>query len=181
MTWLELLAAVALAAYFIWKLSSLAGRLDVIHRRIDRTLYSLDLQLGWRSQCVSELLRHGFFSGNSAAAASQLLEDLALAEPKSQSEYLAVESSLTQFLVGYFNEDFQVAPIDTNTGQWLRDLAAASRRLELARRFHNDAVGAAHLLRGRSLVRWFRLAGHTAWPRAIDLDDTVPPALESLV
>jgi hypothetical protein len=62
----------------------------------------------------------------------------------------------------------------------LRDLAQACRRVELARRFHNDAVGAAQLLHKRKIVRYFRLAGHTDLPESIDLDDTVPAGLENL-
>ena len=59
-------------------------------------------------------------------------------------------------------------------GQLLRRSGAT---LELARRFHNDAVASALALRSRRPVRWLRLAGHAAEPRVVELDDTPPAPL----
>ena len=56
-------------------------------------------------------------------------------------------------------------------------LPVACRRVELARRFHNDVVRSALQLRRQRLVRWFRLAGYTALPRTADFDDTPPEGL----
>jgi hypothetical protein len=50
-------------------------------------------------------------------------------------------------------------------------LEASCRRVQLARRFHNDAVRCVALRRRRP--RWFRLAGHT-WPETVELDDRMP-------
>jgi hypothetical protein len=47
----------------------------------------------------------------------------------------------------------------------------------MARRFHNDAVGAARRLREHRKVRWFRLAGHAPFPMAFEMDDEPPAAL----
>ncbi len=47
----------------------------------------------------------------------------------------------------------------------------------MARRFHNDAVGAARRLREHRKVRWFRLAGHAPFPLAFEMDDESPAAL----
>lgn len=59
----------------------------------------------------------------------------------------------------------------------LAELDEAIRRLQLARRFHNDAVRATRALRGHRVVRWLRLAGHAPMPRPIDFDDSSPPGL----
>jgi hypothetical protein len=47
----------------------------------------------------------------------------------------------------------------------------------MARRFHNDAVGAARALRRHRKVRWFRLAGHAPFPLAFEMDDEPPVVL----
>ena len=63
----------------------------------------------------------------------------------------------------------------------MQELAQCCYRIELARRFHNDAVGAALLLHKRLLVRVFRLAGNTPLPTAIDMDDAFPEKLQELL
>jgi hypothetical protein len=96
---------------------------------------------------------------------------------------MAAESELTRALSVVFEDadDVQeLISISPDIEPVLRDLAHACRRVELARRFHNDAVGAAQLLHKRKIVRYFRLAGHTELPSAIDVDDTVPAGLEIL-
>ena len=62
-------------------------------------------------------------------------------------------------------------------GPLLEELAACCRKVELARRFHNDVVVSARALRSRRRVRWLRLAGRAAELRTVDLDDVPPPAL----
>jgi hypothetical protein len=47
----------------------------------------------------------------------------------------------------------------------------------LTRRFLNDGVQAARLLRGSRWVRWFRLAGRAPSPQMFEMDDEMPPAL----
>jgi hypothetical protein len=58
-----------------------------------------------------------------------------------------------------------------------RELTEAARRVPMARRFHNDAVGAARRLREHRKVRWFRLAGPAPFPMAIEMDDEPPATL----
>jgi hypothetical protein len=66
---------------------------------------------------------------------------------------------------------------DDAGGALFAELAEAARRVQLARRFHNDAVRAARALRRHRLVRWFRLAGRSPMPRPVDFDDSEPPGL----
>ena len=61
--------------------------------------------------------------------------------------------------------------------QLIGELAVACRRVELARRFHNDVVRSTLQLRRKRVVRWFRLAGYTPMPTTTDFDDTVPAGL----
>ena len=56
-------------------------------------------------------------------------------------------------------------------------LAAAWYRVQLARRFHNEAVAQAQRVRSKVVVRAVRLAGHAAMPDTVELDDSWPAAL----
>ena len=47
----------------------------------------------------------------------------------------------------------------------------ANHRVQLARRFHNDAVTDVRRVRRKRVVRWFRLAGHAEMPRTFEIDD----------
>ena len=59
----------------------------------------------------------------------------------------------------------------------LVELDAASRRVQLARRFYNDAVRDTRSLRGRRMPRLLHLAGRRELPQFFDIDDTVPREL----
>ena len=49
--------------------------------------------------------------------------------------------------------------------------------MQLARRFHNDAVAQAVRVRRKPVVRWARLDGHASLPVMVEIDDSVPPGL----
>ena len=54
---------------------------------------------------------------------------------------------------------------------------SACLRVQLARRFLNDVVRAARVVRRKKAVRYLRLAGHAAWPATVEFDDTPPETL----
>ncbi len=56
-------------------------------------------------------------------------------------------------------------------------LRQACERVELARRFHNDAVAQAQRVRRKRVVRWARLAGHAWMPVTFEIDDAMPSGL----
>jgi hypothetical protein len=49
-------------------------------------------------------------------------------------------------------------------------------RATFARRFHNDAVRDALVVRDRRLVRWLRLAGSAPHPAYFEMDDEELPS-----
>ena len=71
------------------------------------------------------------------------------------------------------------APDSVLADQLLEELAVACRRVELARRFHNDVVRGCLQVRRKRVARWFRLAGYTPMPTTADFDDTPPAGLAS--
>ena len=171
-----------LAIYIVWKMSTLAGRLDILHRRKDLMRDSLEIQLAWREHIFTEMLQIGDIPVEHQTAAARVLLNIDRGWQQSPLEYFAAESDLTTLLIDIFESPKVLDQLRSNPESLKRiiELAAACRKVSLARRFHNDAVGALQLLRVRSTVRWFRLHGHAEWPRPIDIADSVPGSLEQL-
>jgi hypothetical protein len=164
------LAAVGL--YLSWT----AGRLDRLHARIDAARAALDAQLLRRASVAQELATSGVLD----PAASIVLYEAAHAARQAEEEQREVaESELSQALRAVFADAPQVEAVRAAPGgeEAARELTEAVRRVPMARRFHNDAVGAARRLRQHRKVRWFRLAGHAPFPLAFEMDDEPPAAL----
>ena len=178
-----LLVALLLGIVIVY-LSALAGRLDRVHHRIEKAEAALDAALVRRSALCLELAGAGVLDPASALLLADSASFAQSIDPGDAAARSAAESDLTaalaEVLAGPDAEDDQLdveSPIDEASDALVSDLAAACRRVELARRFHNDAVRAARELRRRRTVRWFHLAGRTPWPETVELLDTVPEGL----
>jgi hypothetical protein len=156
-TWVLLAVGVLLlllGAYASWT----AGRLDRLHHRVEIARASLETELARRSALVAELAGTGILG----AASSLLLLDAAhRARTASLDEREQRESALTR----------AINATGCSVEPWADELSLAMRRVQLARRFHNDIVVSTRDLRRRRLVQWFRLAGHAAVPATIELED----------
>lgn len=158
-----LLALLALG----WYLSFTATRLDRMHARVEGSRHALETQLVRRASVALELATLGVLDPASSLLLAGAAADARDAEPTDRE---AAESDLTRAL--------HLALAETPDAMELRDeLADACHRVQLARRFHNDAVRAARSLRGKRIVRWLRLAGRAPWPRTFEMSDTPPPGL----
>ncbi len=167
--------AVALLAAGLY-LSWTAGRLDRLHARIDAARAALDAQLLRRASVTQEIATSGVLD----PAASIVLYEAAHAARQAEEERREVaESELSTALRAVFGEPAQVEAVKEYPGgeDAAGELAAAVRRVPMARRFHNDAVRAARALRRHRTVRLFRLAGHAPFPLAFEMDDEPPVAL----
>lgn len=169
-TLVVLLVLVALGLWFSWT----ATRLDRLHHRIDLARESLSTQLALRSAVVLELAG----SGSLDDATSLLLADAAQRARRTPDRQ--AESDLSQALRAVFDDSATTTALrGQEAGRGMADeLAAACRKVELARRFLNDQVTSAKALRFRRRVRWFGLAGHAPAPVTVDLDDVPPPGLD---
>ncbi|OEU96706.1 hypothetical protein [Streptomyces oceani] len=157
-------------------LSWTAGRLDRLHTRVDAARAALDAQLLRRASVAQELATAGILD----PAASMVLYQAAHDARQAQEETREVaESALSQALRAVFAERRQLEAVRgaLGGGTTADELAAAVRRVPMARRFHNDSVRAARALRRHRKVRWFRLAGHAPAPLAFEMDDEPPPVL----
>ena len=168
------LALVVVVALGLW-LSWTANRLDRMHHRIDVARASLDTHLLRRSGAALELAT----SGTLDPARSLLLVDVASEARAAEDDFESAESDLSEALRAVLADadEVQVLLADEAVGPLLTELAGDCRKVELARRFHNDVVVSARALRSRRRVRWLRLAGHAAALRTVDLDDVPPDSL----
>ncbi len=163
---------------FALYLSMTAGRLDHLHRRIDTSALALDSHLLRRSAVSQELAASGLLD----PASSILLADAAHTARTSADQGIdqraMAESNLTAALVAVIDpEDAELVSESAEGASALQELEAACRRVQLSRRFHNDAVRACRQLRRQRMARVFRLAGHTPWPETWEMDDTMPGGL----
>ncbi|MGW7681050.1 hypothetical protein ACWGID_09950 [Kribbella sp. NPDC054772] len=146
-----------LGAYASWT----AGRLDRLHARADLARATLEKELAQRSALVAELAGADILD----PASSLLLLDAAhraraaSLDPMEAREQ--AESALSR----------AVHATSTDVEPWAGELNLAMRRVQLARRFHNDVVVSTRDLRQRRLVLWFRLAGRASMPATIELED----------
>lgn len=168
--------------FLVWKLSTIASRLDRTHRRRDAALNSLRQYLAIRATATAKLITSGNLDPMVASRLREVLENVMNESEKSFVDYLIAESKLTGALCEEFENENQLTQSlnNTKTADLVFELVRSTKRVQLARRFHNDAVGASQLLHKRFVVRLFRLAGHTPAPKAVDLDDRVPNSFQNL-
>jgi hypothetical protein len=173
-----IVGGIALAVLIAWYLSYGAARLDRLHARVEGALSTLDAQLVRRAEATLELANSGLLDAASAmilvGAASDSLESDS--DTGSHTAREAIESDLTQALelalgeeaLRHLRQDEVVgAPV-------LQRVAAANQRVQLARRFLNDAVTDVRRVRRKPGVRLLRLAGHAELPQTFEIDDELP-------
>lgn len=176
--WLGVVA-ILLALLLGMYLSSTAGRLDRLHRRIETSRLALDAQLLRRSSVAIELASSGIMDPAASLIVVEAAHEARTAVDGSDMDRAMAESDLTAALVAALDRD-EVAELEQvgNGPAMLDELGGACRRVQLSRRFLNDAVRACRQLRRQRMVRWFRLAGHAPWPDSWEMDDTLPEGLE---
>ena len=170
-----LLLAVLVVLVGLW-LYWTAHRLDRMHHRIEVARAALDAQLLRRSGAALELAT----SDTLDPARSLLLVDAAhVARAAAGDDLESAQSDLSESLRAVLADRDELNQLRArpDVGPLLDELAASCRKVELARRFHNDVVVSARALRSRRRVRWLRLAGNAADLRTVDLDDVPPAAL----
>jgi len=171
--------AVVVLVVMAWYLSYNAARLDRLHARVEGTYAALDAQLVRRAEATLELANSGHLDAAStlilAAAAS---ESLAAADGV-QGDREIVESDLSEALEVSLSPDAlgSLRRSDEPTRETLARVSASGNRVQLARRFHNDAVTDVRRVRRKPVVRVFRLAGHAELPSTIEFDDELPTGL----
>ena len=95
------------------------------------------------------------------------------------TERTDAESNLSAALRGVLDTPEEVDLVRSTPGgaDVLEALSAAWFRVQLARRFHNEAVAQTQRMRAKGWVRLARLAGRAAMPQTVELDDAWPVGL----
>lgn len=185
--WAWLPLALALLIVLGWYLSYSAARLDRLHHRVESSRAALDAQLVRRSAAAVEAAQMldpstGLLIADAAAealAAGELPDrdpDQAVARPLGREE---AENELSRALHAALDDPAHVTRLRTDglAADALDVLRQACERVQLARRFHNDAVAQAQRVRRKPVVRWARLAGRAEMPEMFEIDDSLPAGL----
>jgi hypothetical protein len=187
LTWA--LVGVAVVLGIAWYLSYSAARLDRLHSRVEGALSALDAQLVRRAEATIELANSGALDPASAlilaGAASESLEahnERAVEDDLLEGQHFAgrevLESDLTAALVAALTPGVveQLRESEGPGAAALQRVEASGLRVQLARRFLNDAVTDVRRVRRKWVVRVFRLAGHAELPQTVEFDDELPTA-----
>ncbi len=175
------LVVLVVLAVVILALSSVARRLDRLHRREARSRATLEAQLVHRAEAATALTESDLLDPASALILAEAGWRAAVTAPRLLGEDGAdaaeerglAESELTRALRAALGpaadqEQWATTP---ESSQLLARLATASYRVQLARRFHNDAVVQIRRIRRNLLVRFFHLAGRAPLPQTFEMDD----------
>lgn len=185
--WLSLVLAIVLVLG--WYLSFSAARLDRLHHRVESARAALDTQLVRRTAMAVETAQ--LLDPSSALLlADAAAEALAVGESDTRgfgggvsraSDREEAENELSRALHAALDDPEGVTRLreEPMTADALGVLAQACERVQLARRFHNDAVAQAQRVRRKRVVRWARLAGRAEMPEMFEIDDALPTALSA--
>jgi hypothetical protein len=168
--WL-LVATVVVLLLLAWSLWTLT-RLRRLSGRVERAWTALETQLQRRAGLADELAReHPDALGEGTARRLAAAAADARTPPSGDREL--AENAL--------GRELRELPADLAVPTALQaDLAGTGTRLQLARRFYNDAVRDTRELRHRRLARLLRVHAHRPLPRFFDIDDGLGPALSAV-
>ncbi len=163
-----LIAAVLVAILLSMWVTFTLTRLDRLHARVDAARAALDAQLVRRAAA----LLHVVEAPETALGPDErtTLEAVALTatSPEGLERREAVENAVGRGVSRLVGE----AGLPPEAVAELREAAA---RVQVARRFYNDAVRDTRTLRARRMPRLLHLAGRVELPQFFDIDDTEPP------
>ncbi|MBC7291412.1 MAG: hypothetical protein H5T83_08775 [Actinotalea sp.] len=201
MTWSEIaVVVVAALLLLVWLVWLAANRLDRLHRKVASSRQALDHQLVRRASAAAELGAAGVLDpASSVLVMDAAWEALAVGgngdgelvrtaerspgDPRERlpgdREREAAESDLSLTLRTALADPEEVRSLEADglAHELLEALAASWYRVQLARRFHNEAVAQTQRVRRKVVVRVLRLHGRAAMPRTVEIDDGWPDGL----
>jgi hypothetical protein len=197
MSWSETaVLVVAVLVVLVWWTWVSASRIDRLHRKVEASRAVVDTQLMRRASAASTLAASGLLdpvssvlvgeaSWASISAGSPGTQGMGplpaelVGEDRATVDRGLIESELSSTLREALDDADEVAEVREEPGgdDLLNALADAWYRVQLARRFHNEAVAQAQRMRRGRVVRALRLAGRAPLPQTLELDDSWPPAL----
>ncbi|MEO6879744.1 MAG: NUDIX domain-containing protein [Mycobacteriaceae bacterium] len=173
MSVLVVLAVLAVVLIGLWVYST-AHRLDRLHVRTDAAWIALDSALGRRAAVVRAAVAAGVADAHLATLADR-------AERAPRSERGDAENELSGALSSARRHARADSAPARESPQLAAELADAEARVQLARRFHNDAVRDTLALRSRRPVQLLRLGGTAAQPAYFELVEPLATAVAAVV
>ena len=134
-----------------WYLTFSATRLDRLHARIEGARSALDAQLVRRASVALQIA----VSGRLDPASGLFLADAAHeAREAGGADHEQAESDLTRALAAAFHEDGSTEAFEGDAAgrELLHELGSACLRVQLSRRFLNDVVRGARVVRRKRVV-----------------------------
>jgi hypothetical protein len=176
MGWTWLVLVLVVLALGFWYLSTTAGRLDRLNKRVETAQHSLETQLLRRASLATELAASGLLDPASSAVLADAAHAVRVAPQDRSPERAVAESNLTAVLGAVFDDPAEVASMrQLPEGAELADeLDMTTRRVAMSRRFLNDGVRANRNVRSQKVVRWFPLAGTSVAPDTFEFDAEPP-------
>jgi hypothetical protein len=162
------LAVLFIVALFAWYLSFLATRLDRLHHRVETSWANLDGLLQRRAAIAIEIARSEISDPASSLlltfAAHQARE--ASVKDRSQAEVglsgaLGILLETSTGVHGKVEEDL------------LRELGELNEKIKVATSLHVESVNRTRLIRSKSIIRIFRLAGSAPLPVTYEFEADV--------
>lgn len=162
-----LVFAVLLAVLLSMWITFTLTRLDRLHARVDAAQAALDAQLVRRAAALLHV-----------AESTESGVDATLRQQCEATARAALNAERTDERQAAENAVGRVLAVLAASPQALRVDAAAelregAARVQVARRFYNDAVRDTRNLRARRMPRLLRLAGRRVTPQFFDIDDTI--------
>jgi hypothetical protein len=148
-----------------------ARRLDRLHARVDAAAAAFDEQLARRGAVVASFSSVMPLQPEVASAMKGAAADAATVTGLGHDREV-VESAVTRALTRAVAASPAVFADPSAAATELHDEAL---RASFARRFYNDTVRDALVIRDRRVVRWLRLSGTAPHPAYFEMDDEELP------
>ena len=162
-----LVFAVVLAVLLSMWVTFTLTRLDRLHARVDAAWAALDAQLVRRAAALQHVAESPD-SGLSVPlrAPCDEVARAALAARTQDAARQSTENAVGRMISSVAERADLLRP-DAEA-----ELGEGAERVQVARRFYNDAVRDTRALRSRRMPRLLRLAGRRVMPQFFDIDDT---------
>jgi hypothetical protein len=152
----------------LWYLSFLATRLDRLHHRVETSWANLDVLLQKRAAVALEIAH----SDIADPASSLLLTGAAYQARDADIESRSSAESGLSGALGLLLEDSQHLATAADNAL-LTELSALTDKIRVAIAIHTDAVSRTQMVRGKFIVRIFRLAGTAPLPVTYEFESDV--------
>ena len=162
------LVSALLLLLILWYLTFTATRLDRLHHRVETSWANLDVLLQKRAAVALEIAHSDIADPASSMLLTAAAHQARDANIQNRSQ---AESGLSGAL-GLLLEDSQhLATAADST--LLTELSGLTDKIRVAIAIHTDAVARTNMVRGKLIVRLFRLAGTAPQPITYEFESDV--------